>query len=367
MKTHLFSYFWFMRKNKKLGLIIFLIIQVIAISILKRFPEFVEQFYSNGIYILISKMMRYTFGWLPFSVGDVFYTIAIIYLIRWLIVNRKRILKDTLNWFLDIGAAISIAYFAFHILWAFNYYRQPLYKSLNLEADYTTEQLISFTDKLIKKSNNLHHNLSNNRDSLKIEFPYTRAEIFNGVKNGYNTLSKTYPHLNYQPRSLKKSIFSTPLIYMGFSGYLNPFTNEGQVSRLIPTYKFPTTACHEAAHQLGYAAENEANFIGSLAAIHNDDIYFKYSGYTFALRHCLAEIFKRDPNIYYEILASVNIGILKNYQEVQYFWMEYQNPMEPYFAKTFDNFLKANNQSAGMKSYSYVVALLVNYYEDKEL
>ena len=49
--------------------------------------------------------MRYAFGWLPFSVGDVLYTLAGIYLIRWLIVNRKRILKDTLNWFLDIGAA----------------------------------------------------------------------------------------------------------------------------------------------------------------------------------------------------------------------------------------------------------------------
>ena len=128
---------------------------------------------------------------------------------------------------------------------------------------------------------------------------------------------------------------------MGFSGYLNPFTNEAQVRRLIPTYKFPTTACHEAAHQLGYAAENEANFIGSFAAIHNEDIYFKYSGYTFALRYCLAEIFKRDPEIYYRILPSVNKGILKNYQEVQDFWMAYENPLEPIFEKTFDSFLKS--------------------------
>lgn len=356
-----------MRKNKKFVLVIFLVIQILFISIIKNFPEFVEQFYSNGIYVFSSKLMRYTFGWLPFSVGDVFYTLAIIYIIRWLIINRKRIVKDTKNWLLDVGATLSIAYFAFYILWAFNYYRQPLYKSLNLEADYTTEQLISFTKKLIVKSNNLHNQLSNNKDSLKIELPYTRAEIFDNVKNGYNTLSKTYPHLDYQPRSLKKSIFSTPLIYMGFSGYLNPFTNEGQVSRLIPTYKFPTTACHEAAHQLGYAAENEANFIGSLAAIHNKNAYFKYSGYTFALRYCLAEVFKRDPELYNEIIASVNIGILKNYQEVQYFWMDYQNPFEPYFEKTFDRFLKANNQSAGMKSYSYVVALLVNYFENRDL
>jgi hypothetical protein len=176
-----------------------------------------------------------------------------------------------------------------------------------------------------------------------------------------------YPHLEYQPQSLKKSIYSIPLTYMGFSGYLNPFTNEAQVDGLIPIYKFPTTACHEVAHQLGYAAENEANFIGSLAAIHNEDIYFKYSGYTFALRYCLVELYKRDPESYETMLRTVNKGILNNYKEVQQFWMAYENPLEPLFKTTFDNFLKANNQSAGIKSYNYVVALLVNYYEDKTL
>ena len=355
-----------MRKNKKLILVVFFGIQLLLLSQLKYYPEFVEQFYSNGLYVFISKLMRYTFGWIPFSVGDLFYTLAGIYLIRWLIVNRTRIIKDTVNWLVDIGATLSIAYFAFHILWAFNYYRQPLYKSLNLEADYTTEQLVSFTEQLIQKSNALQFQLTKN-DTLKVEMPYTKSEIFDKVKDGYKTLSEVYPHLEYHPKSIKKSIYSLPLTYMGFSGYLNPFTNEAQVNGLISTYKFPTTACHEAAHQLGYAAENEANFIGSLAAIHNDDVYFKYSGYTFALRYCLAELFKRDPELYDVAILTVNTGILKNYQDVREFWDAYENPIEPIFEKTFDNFLKANNQSAGMKSYSYVVALLVNYYENQPL
>ncbi len=355
-----------MRINKKLGLVIFLGIQILLISILKNYPAFVEQFYSNGLYVFISKLMRYAFGWLPFSIGDILYTLAGIYIIRWLIVNRKRITKDTLNWLLDIGATLSIAYFTFHILWAFNYYRQPLYESLNIEAEYTTEQLVAFTEKLIIKSNAIHNELSS-VDSIKIEFPFSKSEVFDNVQNGYDKLSKTYPHLNYRPKSIKKSLYSIPLTYMGFSGYLNPFTNEAQVDGLIPIYKFPTTACHEVAHQLGYAAENEANFIGSLAAIHNDNIYFQYSGYTFALRYCLGELFRRDPKVYNSILPTINKGILKNYQEVRTFWMEYENPLEPIFEKIFDSFLKANNQTAGMKSYNYVVALLVNYYEGREL
>lgn len=355
-----------MRINKKMVLVIFLGIQILLISILKNYPEFVERYYSNGLYVFLSKIMRYVFGWLPFSVGDLLYTLASIYLIRWLVINRKRIRKDTLNWILDIGATLSIAYFTFHILWAFNYYRQPLYKSLNIEPEYTTGQLVSFTEKLILKSNNIHNSLVTN-DSLKVELPFTKREVFKKVKNGYKKLSDVYPHLEYHPQSIKKSLYSIPLTYMGFSGYLNPFTNEAQVDGLIPTYKFPTTSCHEVAHQLGYAAENEANFIGSLAAIHNDDIYFQYSGYTFALRYCLAELFRRDPEIYERIAPTLNRGIFENYKEVQSFWLVYKNPLEPLFEKTFDSFLKANNQSDGMKSYSYVVALLVNYYGGRTL
>ena len=355
-----------MRINKKIGLVIFLGIQIFGISILKTYPEFIENYYSNGLYVFLSRLMRYVFGWVPFSIGDLFYTIAVIYLLRWFYTNRKRILKDTVNWLLDILSTVSIAYFAFHALWAFNYYRQPLHKSLNIKAEYSTEELIVFTEKLIAKSNSIHNTITTN-DSSKVEFPFSKTEIFGKVKNGYNTLSETYPHLNYNPKSIKKSIYSVPLTYMGFSGYLNPFTNEAQVDGLIPTYKFPTTSCHEVAHQLGYAAENEANFIGSLAAINNDNIYFKYSGYTFALRYCLVELYKRNPGHYKNILKTINTGIIKNYSEVQIFWESYQNPLEPVFKKTFDTFLKANNQSSGMESYSYVVALLVNYYQNKAL
>lgn len=355
-----------MQKHKKLITAFSFILMYGLIAIIKQFPQFVETYYSNGIYILIARLMHYAFGWIPFSIGDVLYTLASIYALRWLFINRKRILKDTKNWILDVLSAISIGYIAFHVLWAFNYYRQPLYKSLNLEAEYTTEQLISFTEKLIIKSNAIHSKLSVN-DSLKVDLPFTKSEIFRKVENGYKKLSEIYPHLEYHPQSIKKSIYSTPLTYMGFSGYLNPFTNEAQVDDLIPTYKFPTTSCHEVAHQLGYAAENEANFIGNLAAMNNDDVYFQYSGYTFALRYCLAELFKRDLEIYENILPTVNKGVLKNYQEVQDFWLAYENPLEPIFEKTFDTFLKANNQSDGMKSYSYVVALLVNYYKDKAL
>lgn len=351
-----------MQKYLKSIIAFSIVFQIAFIKIIAQFPEFVEQFYSNGLYLFISKLMRYAFGWLPFSIGDILYTIATIYILRWLFVNRTRIIKDTKSWGLDVFCALSIGYFAFHLLWAFNYYRLPLHKTLQLQKEYSTEALIATTKMLITTSNAVHINITKN-DTLKVEIPYTKQELLDKVPEGYAELSQEFPQLAYSPKSIKKSLYSLPLTYMGFSGYLNPFTNEAQIDGLIPSYKYPTTASHEVAHQLGFAAENEANFIGSMAAMHHKDMYFKYSGYTFALRHCLHDLYKRDPETYKILIKTLNPGILKNYEEAQNFWNDYQNPIEPLFKTTYNSYLKANNQVGGINSYSYVVALLVNYIE----
>lgn len=348
--------------KKKTLLALSLIPQYLLITWLSNYPEFVERFYSHGIYPFISKIFRYTLGWLPFSFGDFVYTLSIIYVGRWFYKNRKKLRKNTKQWFVDVFSALAIMYFVFHLFWGFNYYRLPLHKSLDLANDYTTEQLISVTERLIKKSNALHSKITKN-DTIKTDLPYSKSEVLKMAPAGYENLKQVFPHLEYHPKSIKKSLYSYPLTYMGFSGYLNPFTNEAQVDGLIPVYKFPTTASHEIAHQLGYAAENEANFIGCMAAINHDDIYFRYSGYTFGLRFCLNEIYRRDPCLFEDMVADVNKGILKNYQEVREFWEAHENPTEPLFKLFYGNFLKANNQNKGMESYSYVVALLVNYYE----
>lgn len=355
-----------MRKHTKLIIALSLILQILLVKVLANYPNLVENYYSNGIYKWISKAMHFTFGWIPFSVGDLLYTLAGIYIIRWFFKNRKRLRKDTKNYLLDILSAVSIGYFAFHILWAFNYYRLPLHQSLKIDHDYTTTELVTFTEDLILKTNLIHGILEKN-DTTMVVMPYSKRELIKLTPKGYDQLSKEYPNLAYWPSSLKRSLYSLPLTYMGFSGYLNPFTNEAQIDGLIPTYKYPTTTSHEIAHQLGYAAENEANFIGALAAMKHENIYFNYSGYSFALRHCLNDIYLRDPSKYEELIIKVNIGILKNYEEMRLFWRSYENITETFFKNTYSGFLKANNQKGGIESYSYIVALLVNYFNEHPL
>ncbi|WP_073371257.1 DUF3810 domain-containing protein [Flavobacterium fluvii] len=351
--------------KKKHILPLFLLIQILFLKIIAFFPEFVERFYSNGLYVFISKISRFTLGKIPFSVGDIIYGILILYLLKSIWKARKTWKTEWKNNALRVLSVLSVAYFLFHVLWAMNYYRQPLFEKMKIERDYTDADLLVFTKKLIAKTNEIQTQITKN-DSLKVVFPYSQEQVFEMNLNGYKILSAQYPFFEYINPSIKKSLFSLPLTYMGFGGYLNPFTNEAHVNYLMPMYNSPTTSCHEMAHQMGFASESECNFIGFLASIKNDNLYFQYSGYSFALRYCLGNWYVRDEKVYDQLLKTVHPGILKNYQESEDFWKQHDTFIDEGFHFFYDNFLKMNQQKDGMDSYSKFVNLMVNYYKEKE-
>jgi len=180
---------------------------------------------------------------------------------------------------------------------------------------------------------------------------------------GYDSVDELMPFLEYECSNIKKSMFSSLSSYMGIGGYLNPFTNEAQVNEKTPLFRFPIISAHEIGHQVGYSAENETNLIGYLVTVKNEDVYFQYSAYAYALAYCLNAIASTDEKVFEQTFDNLNEGTKKNYQELQYFYDAYENPFEPIFKSVFSTFLKANNQQDGIKSYSRVVHLLVGYHE----
>ena len=109
-----------MLKNTPFILTVLLFVQYGILQLLRYFPETVEKYYSLGLYPITSKVSRYLFGWVPFSVGDVFYTLVTIYALRWLYKNIRRLRREPLGFLLDITASVSIVYFLFHMLWGLN-------------------------------------------------------------------------------------------------------------------------------------------------------------------------------------------------------------------------------------------------------
>lgn len=347
-----------MTRILRLFLAFSIIPQIVTVKILSKNPQIVESYYSVKFYPYISKFLRSIFDNFTFSIGDILYIFTLTIIVFKVFKNRKMKIKKVI---IDGLGILSVLYFIFHLFWGLNYYRTPLTQKLNLKTNYSTEDLIKTTKEIILLTNKVHFDITNDTEkvvSLKLNFEDLKKEINIGYKN----ISKKYPFLKYYPSNQKKSLFSTPISYMGFSGYFNPFTNETQLNWHTPKNSQPITQAHEQAHQLGFAAENEANFIAFLASNENNNIFIRYSALTFALKHCLNDLFIKDLDSFNYLKSSVNYGVLKDFENRQKKWNYFKNPLEPLFKKIYSKFLNFNNQKLGIKSYNYVVAHIVNYY-----
>ncbi|WP_334058068.1 DUF3810 domain-containing protein [Polaribacter sp. P097] len=356
-----------MKWNKNyIFLALLLPVQMLLMRLAENNPAVIEKYYSNGLYPYISILLRRLFGWIPYSVGDVFLAIFVLLFLRSLYLLIKTKFKNFLIKITNFVAFLSILYFCFYLFWGLNYYREPLAKNLGYQQKkYTTEQLQKSTEYIINQLNNYHFKITKN-DTLQVKSPYSTEDLYKISLKGYKNLENDFPQLKYKVPSIKSSLMSTLQSYNGTSGYLNPLTGEAQVNDKISKTSFPTTACHEIAHQIGFAAENEANFVGFLAANYNDDIYFKYASYRMAFGYSISEIRKRNPELSAQLWRTVNKGVIKDFKASYAFWQQYKNPFEPLVKKGYNAYLKANKQAKGTDSYNYVVDLLISYLEDSK-
>jgi len=327
------------------------------IAVLSNYSLWIEKIYSQKLYPLIAVINRWLASFFPFSIGDLLYFWGVMYFFYLILILLIQIKKPQ-HQLKSISVFLLKTVWIFYLSWGFNYFRKPLNETLPFSNDkYNMEELLQVTDSIIKRSNKLQMQLSRN-DSLPVSVPYGIEHILAITPQGYKeieNLTKTA----YKVPCIKTSLFSKQISYMGITGYLNPFTGEAQINKLYPKVYLPFVASHEVAHQLGFAPENEANFLGYLASIHHPDPYFNYSGNISALFYLLNEIRKADSETFKRYFKKLNKGIVKNFKEAYRFNKKYQFPID--FSKGYDVYLKLNKQKSGIQSYNEMVKLVIAY------
>jgi hypothetical protein len=127
-----------------------LLIQIGLVQIASLYPSFIETYYATGIYPYLSQAIRFLQGWFPFSIGDIVYSVLLLYSFRFLYIVIRDQFSDLLKYLYAIGASISVLYFLFHLFWGLNYYRIPFAERISIESDtYDLNQLNSFTQQKI--------------------------------------------------------------------------------------------------------------------------------------------------------------------------------------------------------------------------
>jgi hypothetical protein len=96
---------------------------------------------------------------------------------------------------LTIFRFISIFYLFFHLLWALNYYRKPLFEKWKLKKN-TQILIYYYLQKNDCKTNAIQRQLTKS-DSLKVVSLYPRTD-FKMNLNGYDNLSKQHQNFRFK-------------------------------------------------------------------------------------------------------------------------------------------------------------------------
>ncbi len=351
---------------KKKGLFIgVLLLLVIIIKWYSASAARVEAGYVTGLYPLLSKFLRLLFGWLPFSVGDILYGLAGLWLLVKLVKGIKLLYKKQATWkgtgFKCIKTAVLLLliYVVFNSFWGINYNRVGIASQLGLTMEkYTADELKNMNALLLQKTNAAKANL------LQAQaVPLTTKQLFEKTQQQYQFIDSAYPFLQYKNRSIKTSLWGWLGNYVGFLGYYNPFTGEAQVNTTVPKFIQPFTVCHEVAHQLGYAKENEANFVGYLAASASGNTHFQYSVYLDLFLYSNRNLAGSDTASA-KMYASQLLPEVKNdLKEWRAFNRRHKNPVEPIIRWMYGKYLQGNEQPQGLLSYDEVTSFIIAYYK----
>lgn len=345
---------------------VLLILAAIGIKWVSLYPDWVERNYTYGIYPLIAGFQRFIFGWIPISIGDLFYGFLILVILFRTYQFFRLLFTRQLNraYFIS-GLQQAIFFFLFvyvffNLLWGLNYNRRGIASQLELRVPaYTMADLDTLTITLQTRLNDYARQVTREqRDSI-----LRKRNLFRGANEAYRFAATRFSFLHYYPRSVKPSLFSYAGNYLGFQGYYNAFSGEGQVNTTIPVFLQPFVATHEMAHQLGYAKENEANFVGYLACRSYPSPMFRYSVYFDMYNYAIGEVARRDSTRARSFRLNLHPQVIADIKEMRSFFNRYQNPIEPFIMWGYGHFLRANNQPAGKRTYNEVVGWLIAYYK----
>lgn len=335
----------------------FLLLTVWLIRFVSQSPLWIEYYYARGVYPWIGKSFRLLTGWIPFSIGDILY-LAAIYLIiseiiRW--IKWLRLGLVSVKWFPALMKYLQVSllvYVVFNLFWGLNYNRLSIGAQFQLKRpNYSDTALLELATHLRTKTNESWTPVLDNQSFTPNAF------------QGYQKLSKTYGFLEPGPRSLKNSMFGTIGNYIGYLGYFNPISGEGQVNKTIPAVMKPFVVCHEMGHQLGYAKEDEASFVGHLAAKASGSKALRYSAYLNMYLSAYRELWYTDSLKAYKHWDGLRPEVQKDIRGYKAYLDKYDSTIGTWVNEFYAQYLRLNEQPEGMRSYSLVVVWLLAWYQ----
>ena len=353
----------------RLGIAVFCLAAVIAVSIMRGSDEAMVRLYNSvthPYHLFMSKLCSHV----GFSVAELIYAVAIIGLGVYLVYAVYRLLakpeklRQTYRLALTFAMAALIFWAGLTVMWTPCYYAPGFAEQSGVDdGPVEYEELETVTRWFALLASEYAEEVERDADGAYIA---DRDSVLDRAAEVFEGVAELYPFLDGEAIRPKSIYFSRIMSYLDFTGFFFPMTGEANLNMDSPAFLLPSTSQHEIAHQRGVAAEQECNFVAVLACLESEYADFRYAGAALAyiyLGNALAGVnYDKYGEVYYSLSETVRADL----KAQSAYWDEFRDSVAQKASNTvYDSFLKSNGQELGMQSYGQCVNLLVHYYIDE--
>lgn len=260
--------------------------------------------------------------------------------------------------------------------WALNHYAPPLGRELGIETHaYAEQELADATRHYLREAASLAPRVP--RDGAGALCRQDFFELARVAGTSYEKLGERYGVFAGGSTAPVKALLlaGEPLLLSGHVGIFWSPTGEATVPLNCAVADQPYTMCHEAAHRLGIASEQEANFAAYLACSTSEDVRLAYAGNLSACGYCLNALWGQDPQAAKQLLEEMVAVpeleqgvrlVMSDRAATQEWYARYEGPFEEVGQAVNDSYLKGFGQQEGVRSYGLVVDYLIAWQQHRD-
>ena len=317
-------------------------------------PPEIMVFYTDFSRQTLAAIANVT-GVIPFALWEWLVVIAVLLALYFLFKCRKKIL----GWLAGCLVALSCGALVFMALWGLNYFA-PTPQPLQMQADtYTVQQLQETAMYMAQQAGQAAELVERDENGdMQADFD-AWVQIAN---DGYDVLAQEDAFFAGSHAPVKPLLSGRLFSHMGFTGIFVPFTAESNINTETSAVSLPFTMCHELAHRLTVARENEANFCAFLACIANEDPDFQYSGWYSGFVYTYNALYQADRAAALAVSDSLPPTLRRDINASNAYYAQYDSVVQDAAQKVNDAYLKTVGDENGAESYGKAADFLVAWY-----
>jgi len=305
---------------------------------------------------------------LPFSVMELSIALLIFLgvglIIRCVLLFRKKRAAVILRTAAFFCCAAMLIYDGFCLFWGINYYGDSFEDKSGICArKISTEELFETTLYYASLACDLCDDVKRDENGA---FAESLDDIFASAEASYDGITERWEFLDSPWRAPKRVFFSKIMSYTNFTGVFFPFAGESNLNVDCTASLIPATITHELAHQKNIAPEQEANFVGIMAAVTADDPVYRYSGALTAYIYLGNALYRADYDLWLALRNALHPLVRQDLDENSLYWDQFETKVADASEAVYTGFLQSYGQELGMRSYGACVDLLVTDFIDND-